>query len=183
MPAGRTGRVGRCFLHPNLGRGVMSDKDMEQLAVNTIRMLAADMVEQANSGHPGMPLGAAPMAYLLWTRFMHYNPLRSPMGQPGPLRAQRGARLCSALCHVAPDRLRSFPGRPQKLPPVGQQDPRTPRVWRGPRRGSHHRAPGPGLRHGRGHGPGRALFGPDLQPPRLWRWWTTTPTPSSATAT
>lgn len=52
----------------------MSDKDLEQLAVNTIRMLAADMVEQANSGHPGMPLGAAPMAYLLWTRFMHYNP-------------------------------------------------------------------------------------------------------------
>ena len=48
--------------------------DLDQLAVNTIRMLSIDGVQQANSGHPGMPLGAAPMAYVLWTRFLRFNP-------------------------------------------------------------------------------------------------------------
>jgi len=51
-----------------------SDNGIDLLAVNTIRMLAADAVQQAKSGHPGMPLGAAPMAYVLWTRFMRFNP-------------------------------------------------------------------------------------------------------------
>lgn len=49
-------------------------QSVEQLAVNTIRMLSIDMVEAANSGHPGMPMGAAPMAYVLWTRHMRHNP-------------------------------------------------------------------------------------------------------------
>lgn len=47
---------------------------IEQLAVNTIRTLSIDSVENANSGHPGMPMGAAPMAYKLWSRFMNHNP-------------------------------------------------------------------------------------------------------------
>jgi len=45
-----------------------------QLCVNTIRCLAIDMVEQAKSGHPGMPMGCAPMAYVLWTRILRHNP-------------------------------------------------------------------------------------------------------------
>jgi transketolase len=48
--------------------------ELDQLCVNTIRALALDAVQKANSGHPGLPLGAAPMAYVLWTRFMRYNP-------------------------------------------------------------------------------------------------------------
>jgi transketolase len=48
--------------------------ELDQLCINTIRTLAIDAVQQANSGHPGLPLGAAPMAYVLWTRFMRYNP-------------------------------------------------------------------------------------------------------------
>src|ERR671933_404810 len=48
--------------------------DLDQLAINTIRMLSIDAVQQANSGHPGLPLGAAPMAYVLWTRFLRFNP-------------------------------------------------------------------------------------------------------------
>jgi transketolase len=48
--------------------------ELDQLCINTIRALAIDAVQQANSGHPGLPLGAAPMAYVLWTRFMRYNP-------------------------------------------------------------------------------------------------------------
>ena len=46
----------------------------DQLSVNTLRFLAVDMVQQANSGHPGLPLGAAPMAYVLWTRFLKHHP-------------------------------------------------------------------------------------------------------------
>jgi transketolase len=52
----------------------MKSKKIDQLAVNTIRNLAIDAVEKANSGHPGMPMGAAPMAYQLWTKHMHHNP-------------------------------------------------------------------------------------------------------------
>jgi len=51
--------------------------ELDQLCINTIRALTIDAVQKANSGHPGLPLGAAPMAYVLWTRFMRYNP-RNP---------------------------------------------------------------------------------------------------------
>jgi transketolase len=52
----------------------MKDKSLENRAINTIRFLSADAVEQANSGHPGMPMGAAAMAYTLWTRHLRFNP-------------------------------------------------------------------------------------------------------------
>ncbi len=47
---------------------------LDLLCINTIRMLSADCVQKANSGHPGMPMGAAPMAYVLWTKFLRHNP-------------------------------------------------------------------------------------------------------------
>ncbi|HTR63923.1 MAG TPA: transketolase [Candidatus Binataceae bacterium] len=50
---------------------------LDQLCINSIRMLAADAVQKANSGHPGMPMGMAPAAYVLWTRFLRHNP-RNP---------------------------------------------------------------------------------------------------------
>jgi transketolase len=50
------------------------DTGLDQLAVNTIRTLSIDAVTNANSGHPGLPLGAAPMAYVLWTRFYKHSP-------------------------------------------------------------------------------------------------------------
>ena len=49
-------------------------QDVDQLAINTIRFLAVDMVEKAQSGHPGAPMGQAPLAYLLWTRHLRHNP-------------------------------------------------------------------------------------------------------------
>jgi transketolase len=52
----------------------MSDHDLEQLSINTIRMLSADAVQKANSGHPGTPMGLAPLGYLLWTEFLKHNP-------------------------------------------------------------------------------------------------------------
>src|SRR6202521_3677119 len=54
-----------------------STPELDQLCINTIRALTIDAVQKAKSGHPGLPLGAAPMAYVLWTKFMRYNP-RNP---------------------------------------------------------------------------------------------------------
>ncbi|MEX1055859.1 MAG: transketolase, partial [Rhodothermales bacterium] len=48
--------------------------DLDLLSINTIRFLAVDAVQNADSGHPGMPMGAAPMAYVLWTRYLKHNP-------------------------------------------------------------------------------------------------------------
>ena len=53
--------------HPGLS-------ELDELCVNTIRFLAAEGVQKAKSGHPGMPIGMAPAAYVLWTRHMKYNP-------------------------------------------------------------------------------------------------------------
>ena len=55
----------------------MSTNDLQTRAINTIRFLAADAVQQANSGHPGLPMGGAAMAYTLWTRHLRHNP-RNP---------------------------------------------------------------------------------------------------------
>src|SRR6476620_9709949 len=51
-----------------------TNPELDQLCINTIRALSLDAVQKANSGHPGLPLGAAPMAYVLWTRFLRHNP-------------------------------------------------------------------------------------------------------------
>ncbi|MEC8856046.1 MAG: transketolase, partial [Chloroflexota bacterium] len=52
----------------------MADQTLDQLCINTIRFLAVDSVQKAKSGHPGAPLGQAPMAYALWDRFLSHNP-------------------------------------------------------------------------------------------------------------
>ena len=49
----------------------------DSLAVNTLRVLSAESIEKANSGHPGLPLGAAPMAYVLWNKILNVNPKTS----------------------------------------------------------------------------------------------------------
>ena len=53
---------------------VVATQSLEELCINSIRFLAIDAVEKANSGHPGLPMGAAPMAFVLWDRFMRFNP-------------------------------------------------------------------------------------------------------------
>src|SRR5687767_14162741 len=50
------------------------ETDIDTLCINTIRTLSLDAVQKANSGHPGLPLGMAPAAYVLWTRFLRHNP-------------------------------------------------------------------------------------------------------------
>jgi len=53
---------------------VATQQSMEELCINSIRFLAIDAVEKAKSGHPGLPMGAAPMAFVLWDRFLRFNP-------------------------------------------------------------------------------------------------------------
>ncbi len=57
----------------------LSSTELDDLCVNTIRFLSVDAIQKANSGHPGMPLGAAPMAYVLWTHFLKHNPSNPEM--------------------------------------------------------------------------------------------------------
>ena len=52
----------------------VSQPNLDQLCINTIRTLAMDAVQQANSGHPGTPMALAPVAYVLWQRFLRYDP-------------------------------------------------------------------------------------------------------------
>jgi transketolase len=55
----------------------LADLSLDQLSIDTLRLLAVDTVEKANSGHPGAPLGCAPIAYLLFNKLMKHNPLHS----------------------------------------------------------------------------------------------------------
>src|SRR5690554_5980538 len=79
-----------------------TSQSIEQLAVNTIRMLSIDGVEKANSGHPGMPMGAAPMAYTLWSRFMKHNPANPDWFNRDRfvLSAGHGSMLIYSLLHL-----------------------------------------------------------------------------------
>ena len=75
---------------------------LQENAINTIRFLAVDAIQDANSGHPGMPMGAAAMAYTLWTRHLRFNP-RNPSWQDRDrfvLSAGHGSMLLYALLYL-----------------------------------------------------------------------------------
>jgi len=76
---------------------------LEQLAVNTIRFLAVDAVEKAKSGHPGMPMGMADAAFVIWTRFLRYQPHDPawPDRDRFVLSAGHGSMLLYALLHLS----------------------------------------------------------------------------------
>ncbi|MGJ9459608.1 transketolase [Oceanobacillus sp. CF4.6] len=100
---------------------------VEQLSINTIRTLSIDAIEKANSGHPGLPMGAAPMAYTLWTEFMTHNSKHSKWFNRDRfvLSAGHGSMLLYSLLHlsgydVSMDDLKNFrqwgsktPGHPE----------------------------------------------------------------------
>ena len=76
---------------------------IDSLSINSIRTLSIDAIEKANSGHPGMPMGAAPMAYTLWTRFMNQNP-KNPNWinrDRFVLSAGHGSALLYSLLHLS----------------------------------------------------------------------------------
>jgi len=82
--------------------GMTHQERLDALCINTIRMLAADAVQRAKSGHPGMPMGAAAMAYVLWTRFLKHNPANPkwPDRDRFVLSAGHGCMLQYALLHL-----------------------------------------------------------------------------------
>jgi transketolase len=82
---------------------VSAPDDLDRLAVNTLRTLAIDAVQKANSGHPGLPLGAAPMAYALWQRHLVVDPSAPqwPDRDRFVLSAGHGSMLLYALLHCA----------------------------------------------------------------------------------
>ena len=77
-------------------------RSVEEQSVSTIRLLSVDMVQKANSGHPGLPLGAAPMAYVLWSRFLRFNPQDPawPDRDRFVLSAGHGSALIYSLLHL-----------------------------------------------------------------------------------
>jgi transketolase len=81
---------------------IMDQTTLDKLCVNTIRTLSMDAVQKANSGHPGMPMGMAPTAYVLWTRVMRYNP-QSPKWENRDrfvLSAGHGSMLLYSLLYL-----------------------------------------------------------------------------------
>src|ERR1044071_9882983 len=107
--------------------------ELDQLCINTIRALTLDAVQKANPGPPGLPLGAAPMAYVLWKRFMRHNP-RNPKWDNRDrflLSAGHGSMLIYSLLHLDGydlplDELKNFrqwgsrtPGHPERGHTVG----------------------------------------------------------------
>ena len=101
---------------------------LDELCINTLRFLSVDMVQKANSGHPGLPLGAAPMAYVLWTRHLKHDPAHPlwPDRDRFVLSAGHGSALLYSLLHMTGyglslDDLRQFrqwgskaPGHPER---------------------------------------------------------------------
>ena len=106
----------------------MDSTALDQLCINTIRILSIDTVQKANSGHPGLPMGAAAMAYVLWTRFLKHNP-HDPLWPDRDrfvLSAGHGSALLYSLLHLTGynlplDELKRFrqfgshtPGHPER---------------------------------------------------------------------
>src|SRR5262245_28874583 len=108
--------------------GYRSGYTLDQLRINAVRILAMDAVQQANSGHPGLPLGAASMAYVLWTRFLQHNPANPswPNRDRFVLSAGHGSMLLYSLLYLTGydlslDELKHFrqwgsraPGHPER---------------------------------------------------------------------
>ncbi|MBA3355778.1 MAG: transketolase [Pyrinomonadaceae bacterium] len=103
--------------------------ELDQLCINTIRALSLDAVQKAESGHPGLPLGAAPMAYVLWTRFLRHNP-KNPTWENRDrflLSAGHGSMLLYSLLYLSGyelslDEIKNFrqwnsktPGHPENI--------------------------------------------------------------------
>jgi transketolase len=80
----------------------MAATDLDQLSIDTIRFLSVDAVQKANSGHPGLPMGAAPMAYVLWTRFLKHDPAQPkwPDRDRFVLSGGHGSMLLYSLLHL-----------------------------------------------------------------------------------
>src|SRR4051794_30465949 len=118
----------------------MTEAELDQLCVNTIRTLSMDAVQKANSGHPGTPMALAPVAYVLYTRVMRHAPTQPdwPARDRFVLSAGHASMLLYSMLHltgygVSLDDIKSFrpPGSPRARhppdpPPPGLRTPTRP---------------------------------------------------------
>ncbi len=139
-------------------------KGVDRLAIDTIRTLSIDAVQKANSGHPGAPMGAAPMAYVLWTRFLRHAPTDPDWPNRDRFVLSAGHALDAPLLAPPPDRLRPPARRAQGLPPVGLEDAGPSRVRPDSGRRGDDRTARPGLRERGRDGDRRASPGLRVQP-------------------
>ena len=159
---------------------VVTGKQLDTLCINTIRTLAIDAVQQANSGHPGAPMGLAPVAYCLWQEFLRYDP-----EDPNWLNRDRfvlsnghASMLLYAMLHLAGVRdvgengevlkdARGSHGGDQALPATREPDSGASRVAPHDRRGDHDRSAWSGCGKQCGDGHREPMAGRQFQPARL----------------
>jgi len=138
---------------------------LDELCINTIRTLAMDAVQKANSGHPGTPMALAPVAYTLYTRVMRHNPANAAWPN-ATASCCPAARLDAALLGALPLRLRSGARGPRELPPARLALRRTPGVRTRPGDRGDHRPARTGHLELRRSGARRAAARGALQPRR-----------------
>ena len=94
----------------------------DEFFTNCIRCLAADVVQKANSGHPGAPMGMAPVANILWSEVLKFDPAEPEWHNRDRFVSVKRTRQRLALFDASPERVQDHHGRSQGFPPVGIQD-------------------------------------------------------------
>ena len=129
----------------NKNMNLLSPVDLDNLSINTIRFLSIDAIQKANSGHPGLPMGAAAFAYVLWTCFLKHNPSNPHWFDRDRfvLSAGHGSMLLYSLLHLTGydlslDQIKQFRQ-------WGSLTPWASRTRPHPRRGSDDRPTRPGV--------------------------------------
>ena len=103
---------------------VMSKQNIDQLCINTIRTLSMDAVQQANSGHPGAPMGLAPVMYELWQKYLHYDPANPvwPNRDRFVLSAGHASMLLYSTLHLTGVRAYTLEGEVLKEPAISMDE-------------------------------------------------------------
>lgn len=112
-----------------IAQTTLNSLELDDLCVNTIRFLSIDAIQNANSGHPGLPMGAAPMAYTLWTKFLQHNPSNPHWFNRDRfvLSAGHGSMLLYSLLHLTGYDLSL--DELKKVSSMGQQSTWSSRTW------------------------------------------------------
>ena len=158
----------------------MTNDELDQLAINTIRTLSIDAVQQANSGHPGTPMALAPLVYTIWNRVMRFDPQDPiwPNRDRFVLSNGHASMLLWSVLHLTGtqavnaeyERVGQAVGdarRHPPFPPARQQGAGASGISLGLGRRSDDRPARPGHRHQRRHGHRAKVAGHPLQPARL----------------
>ena len=173
----------------------MTDAQLDQLAINTIRTLSIDAVQAANSGHPGTPMALAPLVYTIWNRVMRFDPQDPiwPNRDRFVLSNGHASMLLWSVLHLTGTQAVNadyetvgqavgHARRHQALPPARQPGAGSSRVPLGVGRRDHDRTARAGHRHQRRHGDRRSGGSRAATTSRASTSSTTTSTRSAATA-